>query len=286
MSRFAFNETLYDSYGQEFAVEEVLFEECTEQQHLLIFSNPIFGRVMALDGIVQTTEKDEFVYHEMLCHVPLFGHGDPRRVLIVGGGDGGALREVARHRGVVHITLVDIDASVVEMSRKYLPNHSQGAFDDPRVAIVIADGARYVAEAEDTFDVIISDATDPFGPGETLFSADFYASCQARLSPGGVFVAQNGVAFMQLEEVCASARRLRALFSDATFFTAAVPTYVGGIMTLAWASDDPARRLVDADTLRARVAAAGFPTRYYNAEVHQAAFALPQYVRDAIGGSR
>ncbi|MCB1717886.1 MAG: polyamine aminopropyltransferase [Candidatus Competibacteraceae bacterium] len=278
-----FTEVLYDDYGQLFGVDEVFFEHRTDHQHLLIFRNSRFGRVMTLDGVVQTTERDEFIYHEMLAHTPILAHGKARRVLIVGGGDGGMLREVCRHQSVEHITQVEIDASVVEMSKQHLPKHSQGAYDDPRLELVIADGMRYVREASDTFDVIISDSTDPIGPGEVLFTQDFYAACQARLNPGGVLVTQNGVPFMQLAEVKSTAQRLAKTFADWHFYGAAVPTYIGGIMTFAWASDDATLRQVPLATLQERYQAAGIKTRYYNPAIHQAAFALPQYILEAIG---
>ena len=278
-----FTEVLYDDYGQLFGVDEVFFEHRTDHQHLLIFRNSRFGRVMTLDGVVQTTERDEFIYHEMLAHTPILAHGKARRVLIVGGGDGGMLREVCRHQSVEHITQVEIDASVVEMSKQHLPKHSQGAYDDPRLELVIADGMRYVREASETFDVIISDSTDPIGPGEVLFTQDFYAACRARLNPGGVLVTQNGVPFMQLAEVKSTAQRLAKTFADWHFYGAAVPTYIGGIMTFAWASDDATLRQVPLATLQERYQAAGIKTRYYNPAIHQAAFALPQYILEAIG---
>ncbi|HBN16215.1 MAG TPA: polyamine aminopropyltransferase, partial [Pseudohongiella sp.] len=140
MSDQRWTETLYASYGQSFRVDEILFEHKTEHQHLVIFENAQFGRVMALDGVVQTTERDEFIYHEMLTHVPLVAHGNAKRVLIIGGGDGGILREVCRHKSVEHITQVEIDQAVIDMARQYLPSHSDGAYDDPRANIVIGDG--------------------------------------------------------------------------------------------------------------------------------------------------
>ncbi len=281
MPRFA--ETLYDAYGQEFRIDELLHEVKTGHQHLIIFHNAMFGRVLVLDGVVQTTEKDEFIYHEMLAHTPILAHGNVRRVLIVGGGDGGMLREVVRHKKVEQVTQVEIDQEVIDMCRTYLPGHSAGAFDDPRVTIAIDDGLNFVRTTAERFDLIISDSTDPIGPGDTLFREDFYAHCKRCLNPGGILVTQNGVAFMQLDEVATTARRLQRLFADWHFYTAAVPTYIGGIMAFAWASDDPAPRNVDLDTLRARFADSGIATRYYNPEIHQGAFALPQYLRDAIG---
>ncbi len=279
----SFTETLYDAYGQEFRVDELLHEVKTEHQHLLIFRNAAFGRVMALDGIVQTTEKDEFIYHEMMAHVPILAHGNATSALIVGGGDGGMLREVCRHRSIARITQVEIDAAVIDMCRTYLPGHSDGAFDDPRARILIGDGMDFVRETDETFDVIISDSTDPFGPGEVLFSDSFYAACRRCLNPGGILVTQNGVPFHQRDELTRTAGHLRALFGDWHFYTAAVPSYVGGGMVFAWATDDPAPRRTSLATLRKRYAESGIRTRYYNPGIHYGAFALPNYVLEALG---
>lgn len=282
MSKPYWTETLYKGYGQTLSVDDLLFEDKSSHQHLLIFANAQFGRVLALDGIVQTTERDEFIYHEMLTHVPIIAHGAVRRVLIIGGGDGGMLREVCRHGQVEHVTQVEIDQSVIDLAREYLPRHSDGAFDDPRAEIVIADGLDYVRHTDQRFDLIISDSTDPEGPGEALFTRDFYAGCRRCLRPGGVLVTQNGVAFMQIEEVRDTARRLHGLFRDWHFYGAAVPTYVGGIMTFAWASDDPEPRRVDLDTLQQRWRSSGIRSRYYTPELHQGAFALPRYILDDL----
>ncbi|MDH2433547.1 polyamine aminopropyltransferase [Pokkaliibacter sp. MBI-7] len=277
-------ETLYAGYGQSFTIDKVLFESKTEHQHLIIFENCDFGRVMALDGVIQTTERDEFIYHEMLTHVPLFAHGKARRVLIIGGGDGGILREVLRHPEVEQVTMVEIDAQVIEMCRTYLPGHSDGAFDDPRATIVINDGVEFVNTTDERYDVIISDSTDPMGPGEVLFSSRFYNGCKRCLNEGGVMVAQNGVCFMQLGEVSTTRKRMGLDFADQQFYAAPVPTYVGGIMTLAWGSDDAALRQLPVEVIAERVAQAGFKTRYYTPSIHVGAFALPQYVVDALAG--
>lgn len=274
------SETLYNGYAQSFTVDKVLFEFKTEHQHLEIVQTPFMGRVMLLDGVVQTTEKDEFMYHEMMVHVPLFAHPAPKRVLIIGGGDGGIVREVMRHNNVEHVTQVEIDASVVEMCKEYFPNHSAGAFDDPRLNLVIADGKDFVANCTEKYDVIIADSTDPIGPGEVLFTSDFYADEKNNcLAAGGIMVAQNGVPFMQGQEITNTYQRLSKLYNDASFYVAAVPTYIGGFMSLAWASDDASLRTQSAAQIQARVAAAGFTTRYYNADVHAAAFALPNYLK-------
>jgi spermidine synthase len=278
-----FTETMPEGYGQQFHIDELLYETKTDHQHLMIFENAVFGRVMVLDGIVQTTEKDEFIYHEMMAHVPILAHGRAHRVLIIGGGDGGVLREVIRHRQVIHVTQVEIDSQVIDLCRRYLPNHSRGAFDDPRVDIVIADGLGYVRQTEARFDVIISDSTDPIGPGEVLFQGDFYAACRRCLRSGGILVTQNGVPFLQPNEIRTTARRISPVFADWHFYSAAVPAYTGGIMTFAWGTDDKALRQTDIAVLRERFAAADINTRYYTPEIHAASFALPKYILEAIG---
>lgn len=280
-----FTETLYDAFGQSFRIDKVYFENKTEHQHLIIFHNTALGRVMVLDGVVQTTELDEFIYHEMMAHVPLLAHGKARQVLIIGGGDGGMLREVLKHKTIEQVTMVEIDNTVIEMARQHLPNHSQGAFDDARANIVIADGMDFVRNTAQRFDVIISDSTDPIGPGEILFSEDFYAHCKRILNPGGVIATQNGVALFQLDEVTTTAKRLSRHFIDTAFYSAAVPTYYGGIMTFAWGSDDRSLRDIDVQTLQHRYRVSDISTRYYTPEIHKASFALPRYIVDALDGT-
>ncbi|NIF21152.1 polyamine aminopropyltransferase [Candidatus Pantoea multigeneris] len=276
------NETLHNGFGQYFSVDQPLYRDKTDHQDLVIFENAAFGRIMALDGVVQTTERDEFIYHEMMAHVPILAHGAAKSVLIIGGGDGGMLREVTRHPGVESITMVEIDAGVVSFCQQYLPNHSAGAYADPRFTLVIDDGVNFVTQTQQKFDVIISDCTDPIGPGESLFTSEFYAGCKNALHPGGIFVAQNGVCFLQQDEAVTSHRKLSHYFSDVSFYQAAVPTYYGGIMTFAWASDNPALRELDLPTLTSRFAAAGLRCRYYNPAIHLGSFALPQYLLDAL----
>jgi spermidine synthase len=199
-------------------------------------------------------------------------------VLIIGGGDGGILREVLRHPTVEKAVMVEIDRTVVDLCIEYMPGISDGAFDNPRGELIITDGLKYVAETKDRFDVIIVDSTDPIGPGESLFTDAFYANCKRCLTDGGVLVTQNGVPFFQPEEVTGTHGRLKRLYADAWFYTAAVPTYVGGFMTLAWASDDAALRGQSESTIAERFAAAGVKTRYYTPGVHVGSFQLPAYI--------
>ena len=270
-------ETLHDDFRQCLKEATVLYDSETEHQRLRVIENATFGRVLTLDGVVQVTEGDEFIYHEMLTHVPLLAHGAARRVLIIGGGDGGMAREVRRHKTVEHVTMVEIDAGVVEFSKQYLPSLSAGAFDDARLNLVIADGAAFMRESGDTFDVIISDSTDPIGPGEVLFTDTFYGHVKNRLATGGIFVTQNGVPFMQPDELAGTMRAFRSLWRDATCYLATIPTYAGGPMAFGWGTDGAARQ-VDLGTLETRFANIGIAARYYTPEVHKAAFALPGYV--------
>lgn len=279
-----FHETLYPSVSQSFARRSVLYEGDTDFQHVEIFENAMLGRVMALDGIVQTTEKDEYVYHEMMAHVPLFSHKAPQQILIIGGGDGGVLREVLRHP-VDRATMVDIDGQVIALSKEFLPSLSAGAFDDPRANVIVGDGVQFVADTKDRFDVVIIDSTDPVGPGEGLFARAFYQRCAAILNDGGIVITQNGVPYFQGEELTRTAQRFEGVFSHRGFYVIAVPTYFGGFMALGWgcnAADLPSL----APTVAERIAAAALKTRYYNAAIHQAAFALPQFMQDLLSDAQ
>ncbi|MGC9371007.1 MAG: polyamine aminopropyltransferase [Paracoccaceae bacterium] len=272
-----FHETLHPHYSQGLSVDRLLYDSKTEHQRLQVFENGTFGRVLTLDGVVQTTEGDNFIYHEMMTHVPILAHGAAKRVLIIGGGDGGMAREVLRHESVEHVTMVEIDAGVVEFSREYLPMLSQGAFDDPRLNLVIADGADFMRRTDQEFDVIIVDSTDPIGPGEVLFTDTFYGHAKRALTGHGILVTQNGVPFLQGEELTNTLRAFKALFADWGCYLATIPTYAGGPMAFGWGTDGPARD-VTVEELQARFAAAGIDTAYYTPAVHKGAFALPGYV--------
>jgi spermidine synthase len=270
-------EPLHPDYGQSLKVEEVLYDSNTDHQRLRVIRNDRFGRILTLDDVVQTTEGDNFIYHEMLTHVPILAHGAAEHVLIIGGGDGGMAREVLKHASVKHVTMVEIDAGVVEFSKEFLPELSQGAFDDPRLTLVINDGALFMKETADKFDVIIVDSTDPIGPGEVLFTDTFYGHAKRALTEGGILVTQNGVPFMQGDELTNTMRAFQALFADATCYMATIPTYAGGPMAFGWGTDGDARH-VTVEELQTRFAAAKLTPDYYTPEVHKGAFALPGYV--------
>ena len=196
-------ETLFDELGfrMTYEVEGVLYETQTEHQHLILFEHKFFGKMLMLDGATQVTTRDEFVYHEMMTHVPIFAHGNAKEVLIVGGGDCGIAEEVLKHKSVRRLTQVEIDASVVEFSREHFPEFTKPVLANKRFDLVIDDGMNYVARTDRRFDVIIVDSTDPQGPGKVLFSAKFYAACRRCMTNGAVIVTQNGVPIFQAGEL-------------------------------------------------------------------------------------
>ncbi len=276
-----FDEDLHAGVNLALEVGEIHYRDKTEHQDLMIFENNRFGRVMSLDGAVQTTEKDEFIYHEMFAHVPILAHGNVRNVLIIGGGDGGAARQVMKHNDI-EATLVDIDRTVIDLSAKYMPSVSGGAFNNPRLEIVVADGCKYVKETDLKWDVIIIDSTDPHGPGEVLYSQEFYVDCKSCLNDGGIIVTQNGVPFVQPEELRNSYDRLGALFADVSFYMAAIPSYVGGALAFGWATDNKQLRTLELGSLADRFLDSAIKTDYYSPEIHQASFALPYYVQKIL----
>src|ERR687888_1277028 len=278
-------ETLFDELGlrMQFAVERVLYETRTEHQHLVLFEHKHFGKMLMLDGATQVTTRDEFVYHEMMTHVPILGHGRAREILIVGGGDCGIAEEVLKHKSVERVTQVEIDASVVEFSKEHFPEFTGPVLADKRFDLVIDDGIKYVAKTDRRFDVIIVDSTDPQGPGKVLFSQKFYAACRRCMTKGAVMVTQRGVPIFQADELTEAVAHFRALFGDGYCYVAAIPTYVGGHLAMGWATDNVKLRHASVKTIAGRYDKAGrFPTRYWTPEVHVAAFALPRFIAEKV----
>jgi spermidine synthase len=279
------NETLYPGWGQRFRIVRELARVQSEFQDIVIFESETHGRVMVLDGIIQITEGDEFVYQEMLAHVPLIAHGAAKRVLIIGAGDGGVLRRVLEHRGVEQAVMCEIDGEVIRLSKEFLPKIAGDAWTNPRGEVIVGDGIDYVRRAPDaSFDVIIVDSTDPIGVGEVLFTDEFYENSARILTEDGLIVNQCGVPFMQADELRDTSLRRRQFIPHVGAYIAAVPTYVGGYMTLGWASKQPGIASVDVATIRARAEASGIlgTTRYWTPEIHAAAFHLPPYIAEHL----
>ncbi|HEY5830507.1 MAG: polyamine aminopropyltransferase [Hyphomicrobiaceae bacterium] len=277
-------ETFHPHWRVRLEASRVLHEVKTEHQHLVIFENPTWGTVLMLDGVCQLTTSDEFVYHEMMAHVPLMVLARPRRVLVVGGGDGGVLREVLKHPSVEKATLCEIDRAVIDLSLKHYPEIADGCLDDKRADVVIADGLKYVAETRERFDSIIVDSSEPIGPSAVLHTREFFADCKRALKSGGVLVTQNGLPFLFPEHLRATTEIFASLFVRAAPYLCTQPCYFGGPFALNWASDDDGLLDVAEATLTQRVRKRGIATRYYTPAVHKAAFALPGYVAEAIAG--
>jgi spermidine synthase len=279
------NETLYPDWGQRFLVKRELARVRSDFQDIVIFESHGHGRVMLLDGVVQITERDEFVYQEMLTHVPILAHGDAKRVLIIGAGDGGVLKRVLQHRNVERAVMVEIDGEVIRLCQEHMPDIAGDAWTHPRAEVIVGDGIDYVRHAPaGSFDVVIVDSTDPIGVGEVLFTDEFYENAARVLSARGLIVNQCGVPFMQADELRETSARRAKFFADISAYVAAVPTYVGGFMTLGWAAKAKGLRHADAATIRARAEAAGILglTRYWTPEIHAGSFHLPPYIAENL----
>lgn len=282
------NETLYPDWGQRFQVMRELAHVKSPFQDIVVFESSSHGRVLVLDGVIQITEHDEFIYQEMLAHVPLLMHPKAENVLIIGAGDGGVLRRVLQHKTVKKAVMVEIDGEVIALSKKYLPNIAGDAWHDPRAEVIIGDGIDYVAKAADgAFDVIIVDSTDPIGVGEVLFSDEFYKNCARILSDEGVIVNQCGVPFMQADELRETSVRRAKFFPHVTAYVAAVPTYVGGFMTLGIAKKGSRPQALEISEIRKRAEGAGIipHCRYWTPEVQWSAFQLPPYIAQHLPAS-
>ncbi|QCI16465.1 polyamine aminopropyltransferase [Buchnera aphidicola (Aphis craccivora)] len=279
------HEELHCHLGQYFLIDKMLYQEKNKYHDIKIFNNSIMGKIMTIDNIVQTTEKDEFIYHEMLSHVPIFAHGSIKDVLIIGGGDGGILREISRHNNINNITMVEIDISIINLCKKYFPKHNNNAYEDPRLELIIDNGLDFVKKTNKKFDLIVSDSTDPVGPGKSLFLSDFYFNCKKSLKKNGIFVAQNGVSFFQKNEIISTYKNLKKYFYDTSFYQAAIPTYYGGTMMFAWGSDNIELRLNNLEQLKSRIKKTKLIFNYYSPQIHISSFSLPQYIINTLDES-
>lgn len=279
-------ETFHPHWRVRLKADKVLHEVKTEHQDLVIFENATWGTVLMLDGVCQLTTSDEFVYHEMMAHVPLMALKEPQRVLVVGGGDGGVLREVLKHPSVSKATLCEIDRSVIDLSLRHYPQIAGGAFEDPRADVVIADGLKYVAETDERFDAIIVDSSEPIGPSAVLHTPEFFADCKRALRDGGILVTQNGLPFLFPEHLEATTRAFAAIFKDVAPYLCTQPCYFGGPFALNWASDEGKHLDVSVKKLARRQKKRGITTRYWTPAVHGAAFALPAYAEAVVRAAK
>ena len=261
-------------------VEKQLYSGQSDYQRIDIYESKEFGRFLTLDGFMMLTEKDEFIYHEMITHVPMMVHPNPEQVLIIGAGDGGAVRELVKYESVRHIDLVEIDEMVVDVCKKYLPK-TACALDDPRLHIHYEDGLKYIRSCENQYDLIIVDSTDPFGPGEGLFTREFYGSCYKALHKDGIMVNQHESPFYQ-EDVAAMQRahkRIVESFPISYVYQAHIPTYPSGHWLFGFASK---KYHPVGDLKREAFKDANLNARYYNPNLHVGAFSLPTYVEELL----
>ncbi|MDT8860482.1 spermidine synthase [Alkalihalobacillus sp. MEB130] len=270
-----YTEKQTESFGITAKIKQTHHTEQTEFQKLDMIETEEFGNMLVLDGMVMTTEKDEFVYHEMVAHVPLFTHPNPKNVLVVGGGDGGVIREILKHPSVEKATLVEIDGKVIEYSKKYLPTIA-GALDDARVDVQVDDGFMHIAKSDADYDVIMVDSTEPVGPAVKLFEKGFYEGISKALKEDGIFVAQTDNPWFHSELITKVFKDVKEIFPITRLYTANIPTYPSGLWTFTIASKkhDP----LDVEESRFHE----IDTKYYTKELHKAAFALPKFVGDLI----
>lgn len=261
-------------YYTKWKIKQVLHEEQTPFQHLQVVEMEDFGRALVLDGAVQTTVGDEYIYHDMIAHIPLFTHPNPERVLVIGGGDGGTVREVLRHSSIKKVDMVEIDAAVIAACRQHLPE-TACALDHPKLNLVVGDGLAWVSERSEEYDAILVDSSDPAGPAEGLFNQNFYKNVYRALKPGGLFVAQTLSPFFHQQLIRDVYQVVSGIFPITMPYLAVVPTYPSGLHCFMMGSKrhHPLRQGIKEPT---------FPTKWYSPAIHRAAFQLPPVVADLV----
>ncbi|WEG13074.1 polyamine aminopropyltransferase [Pullulanibacillus sp. KACC 23026] len=271
-----YTEKQTEVFGITAKIKQTLHTEQTPFQKLDMLETEEFGNMLTLDGMVMTTERDEFVYHEMVAHVPLFTHPHPKQVLVVGGGDGGVIREVVKHPEVEKVTLVEIDGAVIEQSKKHLP-HIASAFDHPKVEVIVGDGFMHIAESHNEYDVIMVDSTEPVGPAVKLFEKGFYEGISRALKADGLFIAQTDNPWFKADLIRQVIGDVKEIFPITRLYTANIPTYPSGLWTFTMGSKvyDP----IEVEEGRFH----DLKTKYYTKELHKAAFVLPKFVKDLAG---
>lgn len=264
-------ETHEDFYRLGLKIESILYRERSQYQEILLVQTKEFGTVMLLDGIFQTTEKDEFFYHEMIVHPSLCAHPSPKRVLIIGGGDGGCVREALKHHNLDQIVHVEIDEKVIEASLKYLPLHNPDPKNE-KVETRIEDGIAFVKNTKNKFDVVIIDSTDPIGPAVGLFQYDFYKSVYEVLNDDGIIVAQSESPLFNKKIIKSIHESLNKIFPIVKIYISPMPTYPSGLWsyTIASKNADPIYPVRTVEE----------PTKYYSSDIHKSSFILPNFVKE------
>jgi len=256
-------------------VDTILFQGRSDYQDVVVFKSKTYGNVLALDGVIQCTERDEFSYQEMLTHLSMSAHPDPKRVLVIGGGDGGVLREVAKHKSVEQIVICEIDKMVIDVSKQYLP-HMAAGYNDPRVKVNIGDGCKFLEESKNEYDIIIVDSSDPVGPAEVLFEKPFYVNMRNALREGGLISTQGECMWLHLDLIKRLLDQSRDLYKHAEYAFTTIPTYPCGQIGFVVCS------LRDESPSEAVRELTGAHLKYYSKEVHKASFVLPQFAAQAL----
>ena len=275
-----FTEKNTDDVNFSIRVKKQLYSEKSYYQRIDILDTYEFGRVLVLDGFIMLTEKDEYIYHEMVTHVPMAVNPDIKNVLIIGAGDGGTLRELARYDTIENIDMVEIDGQVIEVCKEFLPQ-TACRFDDPRLNLYIEDGLKFVRRKSGEYDLIIVDSTDPFGPGEGLFTKEFYGNCYKALTDNGILINQHESTYYDsyVDMVKRTHKRIGSAFPVTMVYQAHIPTYPSGH----WLFGFAAKNLHPVYDLQAeKWEALGLKTRYYNTDLHKGCFALPNYVKEVL----
>lgn len=270
-----FTEKQTPVFGITAKIRETLVREQTDFQDLAIIDTEEFGRMLVLDDMVMTTVKDEFVYHEMVAHPALFTHPDPKHVLVVGGGDGGVIREIMKHPKVEKAVLVDIDGKVIEYSKKYLPEIAS-ELDNPRVEVQVNDGYMHIIESKNKYDVIMVDSTEPVGPAAPLFERGFYQGIYEALKDDGIFVAQTDNPWFKADLIQKVNKDVKEIFPIVRVYGANIPTYPSGLWTFTIGSKTHDPLQVDETQIPE------IDTKYYSPRLHKAAFVLPKFVEDLV----
>jgi len=273
-----FRENTENGFGVFYNIKNFVYSEKSEFQRIDIFDTEDFGRIFALDGITMTRESDEFIYHEMIAHIPLIIHPEPKKVLVIGGGDGGTVREVLKHESVEEVVLCEIDREVIEASKKYLPSVSY-KLSDKKVKIFAEDGSEFIKKYNNYFDAVIIDSTDPTeGQGSLLFTEDFYRNCYNAMTENGVFSAETEDPFIHRDWMKLSYERISSVFTETHLYMGYVPQYPPGTWTWTFASKG-LHPLMDFNSEKINKLE---NLKYYNSEMHVSAFSLPNFVKDII----
>lgn len=273
-----YTELVNDGFGISIKIDNVLFSGQSDFQKVDVLESKSLGRILTLDGLMMTTEKDEFFYHEMISHIPMINHKNPETVLVIGGGDGGTVREVLKHKSVKKVVLCEIDGMVIDVCKKFLPTIACG-LDDKRVEVVVADAIEFIKDKKQCYDIVLIDSTDPMGPGEGLFTKEFYTNVKNSLKDGGIMAAQSESPFANQKEMQMMYPLLRSVFPIVDTFTGPIPTYPGGYWSWAYCSVD-IQPLSYLDETRAKEISE--TCQIYNLDYHKARFALPNYVKKLV----